>query len=515
MPFRLPHLSPSVVLFPGTPLPLHIFEPRYRTMLADCLEGDRRFGIYAATGSRAAPARAAVGCVAEIRVNQQLPDGRSNIVVVGGSRFTVSQLARRVVCPTWWRWSQTIDDEPMRTPAADETPTRPARALRTYFSRLRELNDTYRRRSIFPTTRRDSPFSSPAALECDPERSSGLLLEPLDRASGSRRCSCCFPCSMSAVELALTGAPARPHQRQGRNEPPPLLARTVNAPVIDGAWAGSSAPAGCGTGGPSWRPIAMDGLPTHESVPGLVVLPGHPRRSARGRPPAPSHGIPFVARGAGTGLSGGALADPDAVLITLTRLNRILSRGSRCERRAVVEPGVVNARLSEAVRPFGLQYAPDPSSQAPAPSAATWRRTRAGLTASSTGSPPITSSRWRSCCPTARWPGWAHPTASRGAPTWWGCSSAARECSASPWRSRVRLVPLPAERAHHAGRLLHRAGRKRGGVRDHRVGHRSRRARNDGPCLRRGGRSFDLRSGLSDRRGGGAAGRAGRRRPAR
>ena len=45
MPLRLPIFPLGVVLFPGTPLPLHIFEPRYRRMLADCLAGDRRFGI--------------------------------------------------------------------------------------------------------------------------------------------------------------------------------------------------------------------------------------------------------------------------------------------------------------------------------------------------------------------------------------------------------------------------------------------------------------------------------------
>ena len=73
--------------------------------------------------------------------------------------------------------------------------------------------------------------------------------------------------------------------------------------------------------------------------------------------------VPFVARGAGTGLSGGALADPDAVLIALTRMNRILSVDP-VQRRAVLQPGVVNARLSEAVLPLGLHYVPDPSSQA-------------------------------------------------------------------------------------------------------------------------------------------------------
>jgi glycolate oxidase subunit GlcD len=73
--------------------------------------------------------------------------------------------------------------------------------------------------------------------------------------------------------------------------------------------------------------------------------------------------VPFVARGAGTGLSGGALADPETVLITLTRMNQIIHVDA-ARRRAVVQPGVVNARLSEAVLPLGLQYVPDPSSQA-------------------------------------------------------------------------------------------------------------------------------------------------------
>jgi glycolate oxidase subunit GlcD len=74
-------------------------------------------------------------------------------------------------------------------------------------------------------------------------------------------------------------------------------------------------------------------------------------------------GVPVVPRGAGTGLSGGALADQDAVLLVLTRLNRILAIDP-LNRLAIVEPGVVNARLSAATAPLGLQYAPDPSSQA-------------------------------------------------------------------------------------------------------------------------------------------------------
>jgi glycolate oxidase subunit GlcD len=107
---------------------------------------------------------------------------------------------------------------------------------------------------------------------------------------------------------------------------------------------------------------ATDGLPTLHAPAGLVVLPGSRDEVIRALRVLAHHGVPFVARGAGTGLSGGALADPDAVLLVLTRLDRILGLDPG-NRRAVVEPGVVNARLSRAAAPWGLHYAPDPSSQ--------------------------------------------------------------------------------------------------------------------------------------------------------
>ncbi len=105
-----------------------------------------------------------------------------------------------------------------------------------------------------------------------------------------------------------------------------------------------------------------DGLPTHESTPGLVVLPASRAEVIAVMRQLDHDGVSFVARGAGTGLSGGALADPSTVLLSLTRLNRILGIDA-VNRRARVEPGVVNARLSEAAAPHGLFYAPDPSSQ--------------------------------------------------------------------------------------------------------------------------------------------------------
>ena len=107
---------------------------------------------------------------------------------------------------------------------------------------------------------------------------------------------------------------------------------------------------------------AMDGLPTHRRVPNIVVLPGTREELIAVVRLLAVHGVPFVPRGAGTGLSGGALADDGSVLLVLTRLNRIL-RVDKDNRLAIVEPGVVNAKLGAAARPVGLQYAPDPSSQ--------------------------------------------------------------------------------------------------------------------------------------------------------
>lgn len=91
MASRIPLFPLEVVLFPGTPLPLHIFEPRYRTMLADCLAADERFGLLPPAQDGTTPRSGTVGCIARIRATHQLPDGRSNIVVVGERRFLLRQ----------------------------------------------------------------------------------------------------------------------------------------------------------------------------------------------------------------------------------------------------------------------------------------------------------------------------------------------------------------------------------------------------------------------------------------
>jgi ATP-dependent Lon protease len=80
-----------VVLFPQAPMPLHIFEPRYRRLMEDCLAGDHVFGILPKledTAERDIPP-GTIGCIAHIEQTQELPDGRSNVLLRGGDRFTL------------------------------------------------------------------------------------------------------------------------------------------------------------------------------------------------------------------------------------------------------------------------------------------------------------------------------------------------------------------------------------------------------------------------------------------
>src|SRR4029077_9060776 len=105
-----------------------------------------------------------------------------------------------------------------------------------------------------------------------------------------------------------------------------------------------------------------DGLPLFKNRPDLVVFPTTADQVARVVRLANEYKIPFLPRGAGTGLSGGALAVEGGIVVELQRMNRILSVDVE-NRFAVVQPGVVNLHISQAVAPYGLYYAPDPSSQ--------------------------------------------------------------------------------------------------------------------------------------------------------
>ena len=98
------------------------------------------------------------------------------------------------------------------------------------------------------------------------------------------------------------------------------------------------------------------------ALPQAVVFPTTAEQVSAVVKLATAHGVPMVPRGAGTGLSGGALAVQGGIVISTTRMTKILEVNVR-DQIAVVEPGLINLKLSQAVAKFGLHYVPDPSSQ--------------------------------------------------------------------------------------------------------------------------------------------------------
>ena len=177
MPRELPIFPLPLVLFPGALQPLHIFEPRYRQLLADSLAGDRRFGIaYAAEspGQDATPQPGDVGCVAEIRSTQDLPDGRSNIITMGERRFTLldwiptTRLYRLARVEEFA--DEHVDPVEARAIAAD---------VRRDFARLLAALDVLTDRPEEPPTLPDEPellsFQVAARLEFEPQAKVELL----------------------------------------------------------------------------------------------------------------------------------------------------------------------------------------------------------------------------------------------------------------------------------------------------------------------------------------------------
>ncbi len=110
------------------------------------------------------------------------------------------------------------------------------------------------------------------------------------------------------------------------------------------------------------RTYECDALTGHRAIPELVVLPASAAEVQAVVRLCHRHRVPFVARGAGTGLSGGALPVAGGVVISLARLNRVVEIDLE-RARVVVEPGVTNLEITKAVAPGGFFYAPDPSSQ--------------------------------------------------------------------------------------------------------------------------------------------------------
>ena len=110
------------------------------------------------------------------------------------------------------------------------------------------------------------------------------------------------------------------------------------------------------------RTYECDGLAHYRVTPALVVIPEDAQQLAAIVRACADHSVPYVARGSGTGLSGGALPHAEGVLVVTSKMRAITSV-RREDQRAVVEPGVINLDVTKAATPHGYYYAPDPSSQ--------------------------------------------------------------------------------------------------------------------------------------------------------
>jgi Lon protease-like protein len=118
-PFLLPLFPLPMVLFPGTLVPLHIFEPRYRQLVADVRDGENRFGLLYHDPDERGPfmnEAGRIGTVAQIKRHQPLPDGRSMILVKGMERFRIVAEAEGSV-PYYQATVEGVEDDPVDDPA--------------------------------------------------------------------------------------------------------------------------------------------------------------------------------------------------------------------------------------------------------------------------------------------------------------------------------------------------------------------------------------------------------------
>jgi Lon protease-like protein len=133
MPVQLPLFPLAIVLFPGALLPLHIFEPRYRRLIADIAEAEKRFGLLPPGNSGELPPPGTMGCAALLRGVRPLADGRLNIVVSGERRFSLLR-SSGATTPYLQGWVEWVDDSPdIQLPTGEE------------LARLRALGERYAR----------------------------------------------------------------------------------------------------------------------------------------------------------------------------------------------------------------------------------------------------------------------------------------------------------------------------------------------------------------------------------
>jgi ATP-dependent Lon protease len=175
---ELPIFPLSVVLFPGVPLPLHIFEPRYRQMLSDIRVSNNLFGLSyfdASTSEKELPPAGHVGCVAEVTEAQALPDGRSNILTVGVIRYRIEEYVERgdqyLVARVSFFEDEDEESGALRESSREvaETFTRIARAVRIINDERGNLPD------ISDTEPQRLSFLVAAAMEVDTDMKQELL----------------------------------------------------------------------------------------------------------------------------------------------------------------------------------------------------------------------------------------------------------------------------------------------------------------------------------------------------
>lgn len=175
---ELPLFPLPIVLFPGVPMPLHIFEPRYRQMLADIQGNNNLFGLSyfdASSSERETPPVGHIGCTAEVTETQTLPDGRSNILTVGVIRYRIEEYVERATPYLVARVSFFEDDDKDSELLSDsshevaETFTRIARAVRSINDERTSLPD------ISNTDPQKLSFLVAAAMEVDTDVKQELL----------------------------------------------------------------------------------------------------------------------------------------------------------------------------------------------------------------------------------------------------------------------------------------------------------------------------------------------------
>ena len=189
---ELPLFPLPVVLFPGVPLPLHIFEPKYRQMLTDVKASNSLFGLSyfdSTAAENSVPPAGHVGCVAEVTETQSFPDGRSNILTVGVIRYRIDEYVERgdpyLVARVSFFEDDDEDEGSLTDSARDvaETFTRIAQAVRTINDERAGLPD------ISDTEPQRLSFLVAAAMEIEVDVKQELLelrstSERLQRLSG-------------------------------------------------------------------------------------------------------------------------------------------------------------------------------------------------------------------------------------------------------------------------------------------------------------------------------------------